>query len=122
MEQMLGPQGGLHRRASMERRLDPFPFPDARAFLPDLAPADYMEAFAACGGYPLHLQRWQPDLPIVDNLRELAFTPGGLLLRDALDILSEDLDWRGGYERVLGAAGGRHAPALADRGAGTAAD
>ena len=41
-----------------------------------------------------------------DNLRELAFTPGGLLLRDAPDILSEDLDWRGGYERVLTAMAG----------------
>ena len=40
-----------------------------------------------------------------ENLHELAFTPGGLLLRDALDILSEDLDWRGGYERVLVALG-----------------
>ena len=28
-----------------------------------------------------------------------------MLLRDALDILSEDLDWRGGYEWVLGALG-----------------
>jgi len=36
----------------------------------------------------------------------LAFTPGGLLLRDAPDILSEDLDWRGGYERVLTAMAG----------------
>ena len=35
----------------------------------------------------------------------VAFTPGGLLLRYVLDILSEDLDWRGGYERVLGALG-----------------
>lgn len=105
MEQMLGPQGGLHRRATVERRLDPFELPEARAFLPDLAPADFIEAFAVCGGYPLHLRRWRPDLPVAANLGELAFTPGGLLLRDALDILSEDLDWRGGYERVLGALG-----------------
>jgi hypothetical protein len=28
-----------------------------------------------------------------------------MLLRDAMDILSEDLDWRGGYERVLAALG-----------------
>ena len=27
---MLGPQGGLHRRAALERRLDPFSFTDAR--------------------------------------------------------------------------------------------
>jgi hypothetical protein len=105
MEQMLGPQGGLHRRAALERRLDPFSFTTGRAFLPGLAAAEYVEAFAACGGYPLHLRRWDQGVSPEENLRKLAFTPGGLLLRDALDILSEDLDWRGGYERVLGALG-----------------
>jgi AAA+ ATPase superfamily predicted ATPase len=106
MEQMLGPQGGLHRRAGVERRMDPFPLRDARAFLPDLPPADFMTAYAACGGYPLHLNRWSPRHTVDENLDELAFTPGGLLLRDAPDILSEDLDWRGGYERVLTAMAG----------------
>jgi hypothetical protein len=65
-----------------------------------------LEAYAACGGYPLHLRRWRPDLSTEENLGELAFTPGGLLLRDAPDILSEDLDWRGGYDRVLTAMAG----------------
>ena len=110
MEQMLGPQGGLHRRAGVERRMDPFPLVDAPAFLPGLAPENVIEAYAACGGYPLHLRRWSADRTTEQNLVELAFTPGGLLLRDAPDILSEDLDWRGGYERVLTAmAGGRGA-------------
>ena len=103
MEAMLGPHGGLHRRASVERRMDPFPLYDARAFLPDLAPAEFIEAYAACGGYPLHLRRWSAAQDTDANLDELAFTPGALLLRDATDILSEDLDWRGGYERVLAA-------------------
>ncbi|AVT31189.1 MULTISPECIES: ATP-binding protein [unclassified Plantactinospora] len=106
MEQMLGPQGGLHRRAGVERRMDPFPLLDARAFLPDLAPEQFLEAYAACGGYPLHLSRWSTGRSTEENLHELAFTPGGLLLRDAPDILSEDLDWRGGYERVLTAMAG----------------
>ncbi|TCC43578.1 ATP-binding protein [Kribbella sindirgiensis] len=105
MEQMLGPDGGLHRRPTIERRLDPFSFVDARAFQPQLPAADYVQAYAACGGYPLHLQRWQPELKPAANLRRLAFEPGGMLLRDAMDILSEDLDWRGGYERVLAALG-----------------
>jgi AAA+ ATPase superfamily predicted ATPase len=68
MEQMLGPQGGLHRRAALERRLDPFSFTDARAFLPGLAAAQYVEAFAACGGYPLHLRRWDPGASPEENL------------------------------------------------------
>ena len=106
MEQMLGPQGGLHRRAGVERRMDPFPLIDARAFQPDLSPADFIQAYAACGGYPLHLSRWSARRSTDENLEELAFTPGGLLLRDAPDILSEDLDWRGGYERVLAAMAG----------------
>lgn len=106
MEQMLGPQGGLHRRAGLERRMDPFPLVDARAFQPDLSPTDFIQAYAACGGYPLHLSRWSAQRSTEENLDELAFTPGGLLLRDAPDILSEDLDWRGGYERVLTAMAG----------------
>ena len=106
MEHMLGPHGGLHRRAGVERRLDPFSLTDARAFLPDLQPAHLVEAYAACGGYPLHLRRWSAALTTDENLAELAFTPGGLLLRDAPDIVSEDLDWRGGYERVLTAMAG----------------
>jgi uncharacterized protein len=106
MEQMLGPHGGLHRRAGIERRMDPFPVVDARAFLPDLDAEAFIEAYAACGGYPLHLRRWSATRTTEQNLTELAFTPGGLLLRDAPDILSEDLDWRGGYERVLTAMSG----------------
>ncbi|MGH2586059.1 MAG: ATP-binding protein [Dehalococcoidia bacterium] len=106
MEEMLGPHGGLHRRASTELRMDPFSLLEAAEFLPGLAAEDVIQAYAACGGYPLHLRRWSADLSVSDNLDELAFTPGGLLLRDAPDILSEDLDWRGGYERVLVAMSG----------------
>jgi hypothetical protein len=80
MEEMLGPQGGLHRRAGLERRMDPFPLVDARAFQPDLSPEDFIQAYAACGGYPLHLRRWSPERSIEENLLDLAFTPGGLLL------------------------------------------
>jgi hypothetical protein len=86
--------------------MDPFSLAEARAFQPDLPPADFIEAYAACGGYPLHLGRWSAARSVQDNLAELAFTPGALLLRDAPDILSEDLDWRGGYERVLTAMAG----------------
>lgn len=106
MEEMLGPHGGLHRRANVEQRMDPFPLVDAREFLPGLSPEAAIEAYAACGGYPLHLRRWRGDRSADDNLHELAFTPGGILVRDAPDILSEDLDWRGGYERVMVAMAG----------------
>lgn len=105
MEQMLGAQGGLHRRASLELRMDPFPASQARAFLPRLPAADFVAAYAACGGYPLHLTEWDDSAPVEGNLRRLAYSPAGVLVRDATDIIGEDLDWRGGYERVLAAIG-----------------
>jgi AAA+ ATPase superfamily predicted ATPase len=105
MERMLGAQGGLHRRAALECRLDPFSVREARSFLPSIPAADFITAYSACGGYPLHLDRWDESSSVHDNLRRLAYEPAGILVRDAMDILSEDLDWRGGYERVLAAIG-----------------
>jgi uncharacterized protein len=105
MEQMLGSQGGLHRRATLECRLDPFPLHEARLFLPNISASDFVMAYAACGGYPLHLGQWDESATVEDNLGRLAYSPAGILTRDAMDILCEDLDWRGGYERVLGAIG-----------------
>ena len=56
MTDLPGRDGGLHRRATAELRLDPFPL--ARDSLPDIPAADFVQAYAACGGYLLHLQRW----------------------------------------------------------------
>jgi len=106
MEAMLGAGGGLRGRPHERLRLDPFDAWQAREFLPDLAADQFVSAYAACGGYPLHLRGWRQDLDVEENLLALAFQPGGILLEDALDIMSEDLDWRSGYERVLAAIGG----------------
>jgi AAA+ ATPase superfamily predicted ATPase len=105
MEQMIGAQGGLHRRAALECRLDPFSAPEARAFLPSMPAADFITAYCVSGGYPLHLDQWDESSSVEDNIRRLAYGPAGILVRDAVDILGEDLDWRGGYERVLAAIG-----------------
>ncbi|HET8643258.1 MAG TPA: DUF234 domain-containing protein [Pseudonocardiaceae bacterium] len=105
MESILGAGGGLRGRPHARIRLDPFDAWQARAFLPDLAADHFISAYAACGGYPLHLRGWRQDRDVDGNLLTLAFQPGGILLEDALDIMSEDLDWRSGYERVLAAIG-----------------
>lgn len=105
MEQMLGAQGGLHRRAALDLRLDPFSVREARAFLPGIPAPDFLAAYAVCGGYPLHLDQWDQTADVEANLHRLAYQPTGILVRDAIDIIGEDLDWRGGYERVLAAIG-----------------
>ena len=97
--------GGLRGRPHERIRLDPFDAFQARAFLPNLPADQFVSAYAACGGYPLHLRGWRQDHDVDINLLTLAFQPGSVLLADALDIMSEDLDWRSGYERVLAAIG-----------------
>lgn len=105
IESMLGPGGALRGRPTLARRLDPLDPVRAREFLPRLAATAYLEAFAACGGYPLHLRSWDQRVGADANLLRLAGTPGGLLFEDALGILREELPETGGYPRILAAIG-----------------
>src|ERR1041385_1057746 len=105
IESMLGGGGALRGRPTLTIRLDPVDLIAARVFLPDLAAADYLAAYAACGGYPLHLRAWDQRTTIDENLGRLAATPGGVLLEDAAGILHEELPDAPGYPRVLAAIG-----------------
>ena len=88
---MLGPGGALRGRPTHSLRLDPLDPIAARVFLPRLEAVPYFEAYAACGGYPLHLRQWDQTAGTDENLLRLAGTAGGILLEDALGILREEL-------------------------------
>jgi uncharacterized protein len=105
MEQMVGANAALRGRPTLQLRLDPMDPLAARAFLPSLTPASFIEAYAACGGYPLHLMAWDEQADTTQNLLTLAASPGGILLEDAASILREELSDVGGYSRILGAIG-----------------
>ena len=53
MESLQSGSGALHGRPTVRLRMQPLNLWQARAFLPDLAPIGLIEAYAACGGYPL---------------------------------------------------------------------
>jgi uncharacterized protein len=105
MEGILGAGGALRGRPTDQMRLDPLDPIAARLFLAGLEPTSFLEAYAACGGYPLHLRNWDPTATTAENLVHLAGTPGGILLEDATGILREELPEAGGYARVLAAIG-----------------
>lgn len=105
MEAMIGAGGALRGRPTLALRLSPLAPPQAHAFLPSLEPVAFLEAYAACGGYPLHLTAWDPQQSTESNLLRLAGTPGGVLLEDAGSMLAEELPHAGGYARVLAAIG-----------------
>jgi uncharacterized protein len=119
MRDLIGPQGGLYRRAAPELRIDPLdPWAATELLGPELDGESLVQAYAVCGGYPLHLAAWNAKKSVAHNVHELAGKPGSLLLRDALDIMFEDLDFRSGYERVLGTMA--HGPARRSKIAGRA--
>lgn len=95
----------LRGRPTERLRLEPLDPWSARTFLPRLSAERFVEAYAACGGYPLHLLAWDSDASTAENLLRLAGTPGGILLEDAASILREELPDVGGYPRVLAAIG-----------------
>lgn len=105
IESMLGPGGALRGRPTATLRLGPLDPVAARVFLPRLPAAGFLEAYAACGGYPLHLLRWDQSVRTEANLARLAGTPGEILLEDAGGILREELPDVGGYPRILAAIG-----------------
>jgi hypothetical protein len=105
MEAMIGAGGALRGRPTLTLRLSPIEPVPARAFLPKLEPAAFLEAYAACGGYPLHLRAWDQHASCEANLLRVAGAPGGILLEDAESMLAEELTHAGGYARVLAAIG-----------------
>jgi hypothetical protein len=105
IEDMLGARAALRGRPTLAMRLDPLDPRAARAFLPRLDPSRFVEAYAACGGYPLHLLEWNDQQSTQQNLLRLAATPGGILLEDAGGILHEELPDASGYPRILSAIG-----------------
>jgi AAA+ ATPase superfamily predicted ATPase len=96
--------GPLHERPTLKWRMDPLTPLEARAFLPDMEPMAFVEAYAACGGYPLHLLSWSKTSSTQENLLRLAGQPAAVLLEAASSILGEEIR-DDGYRRVLGALG-----------------
>lgn len=105
IEAMIGQDGALRGRPTVSLRLDPLDVWGAKAFLPKLPPERVIEAYAACGGYPLHLTAWNQTASTAQNIERLAGAAGALLLEDAVAIMGEELPETGGYARILAAIG-----------------
>ena len=117
MHTLVGGTGALFGRADEEVAIEPFDLPTAARFIGAAAPA-VVEAYAACGGYPLHLRAWDPSESAEHNLRRLVAEPGGLLAHAGERMLA-DLPDEGGHRRVLHVIGsGQHKRAAIQQQAG----
>lgn len=116
VEDALDHRGALYQRPTVVLRLEPFTAAQANRYLGAPEPTRVVEAYAACGGYPLHLDAWDPDSSTEGNLLRLAGTPGSLLLEDGAALMSSLTD---NVRRVLIAIGhgrARHSEIVDDVG------
>jgi uncharacterized protein len=104
MLNLVSSRGALFERPDLLIRLDPFDLPTATSFLRTTSPISAIEAFTACDGYPLLLQRWDPAASAARNLLRLAGDPMGALATNASTLLL-DLGETDTMHRVLGAIG-----------------
>ena len=84
MSTIISSGGPLFGRTTTRIRLDPFDLPMTHELLghPD-DPRTTIEAYAACGGYPLLLRQWDLRLRAENNLIRLAGAPLAPLATDA---------------------------------------
>lgn len=104
MRDLIDGSGVLYGRSDDELAIAPFDLPTAARLLPDASAVAVIEAYAACGGYPMHLRAWDPAGSARENLLRLMAAPGGLLAVAGERMLA-DLPDEGGHRRVLHAIG-----------------
>ncbi|MGI8683658.1 MAG: AAA family ATPase, partial [Acidimicrobiales bacterium] len=104
MRDLMGGEGALFGRADDELAVAPFDLPAAAELLGPAPAQVVIEAYAACGGYPLHLRAWDLAEPTTANLERLMGQPGALLAHTGERIVA-DLPDDGGHRRVLHAIG-----------------
>ncbi|MGH9181945.1 MAG: AAA family ATPase, partial [Acidimicrobiales bacterium] len=96
MRRLIDGRGAMFGRADEEVAVEPFDLPSAAQFLEEAPAETVLEAYAACGGYPLHLRAWDPTSTTEQNLHRLVATPGGLLAHAGERMLA-DLPDQGGH-------------------------
>ena len=102
----------LYGRRTGQLKLEPFPFREARAFLPRYGLEDQVRAYSILGGVPYYLSRFDDRLPLLENARREVFARGAVLREEVEFLLREELQEPRVYFAILQAlAQGKHKPA-----------
>jgi AAA+ ATPase superfamily predicted ATPase len=81
----------LYGRKTGQIFLKPLSFYDAWDFFPDLSFDDFLKIYALCGGIPLYLKQFNPEISFLDNLSINVFNKNSFLYNEGDIILGEQL-------------------------------
>jgi AAA+ ATPase superfamily predicted ATPase len=102
-DEVLSEKSPLFGRRTAQRRLKPLRPIEALRFFPGWDVEDRISAFAALGGMPAYLQRFDPDLGLRENLLREVLRPEGYLFDEVQFLLRAEMSSPATYNSILGA-------------------
>ncbi len=105
METLLAHGSPLFGRFTGQWHLQPLAFRTLRQFVPNWTAEERIAAFAIVGGVPGYLERLNPDLSLVNNIRDVILAPGGLFIAEPELLLYDEVREPRVYRAILEAIG-----------------
>lgn len=108
MESLQFHQSPLFGRLTGQWHLQPFSFSTLDQFFPDWSVEERVAAYAIVGGIPAYLNWLDPDLSLVENIRQVILAEGGMFLAEPPFLLYDEVREPRAYLAVLKAIGLGH--------------
>jgi uncharacterized protein len=108
MEAILQHQSPLFGRFTGQWHLQPLPFSGLKAFFPEWSAEERVALYAIVGGVPAYLRWLDPDLNLVENIREVILSPGSMFTAEPELLLYDELRDLQTYLAVLRAISNSH--------------
>ena len=102
-DEVLSERSPLFGRRTGQRRLQPLRPLECLRFFPGWDLEDRITAFAALGGMPAYLQRFDPERGLRENLLREVLRPEGYLFDEVQFLLRSEMTSPATYNSILGA-------------------
>ncbi len=101
IEKMFAPQEPLYGRATALVELPSLPFVVVCEFFPNYSLEEWVQVYAMLGGVPAYLERLDPDLSIMENIRQQLLTPNTLMREEPRLLLQDFISDAHNYVSIL---------------------
>jgi hypothetical protein len=108
METLLARQSPLFGRMTAQWHLDPLPFSSLREFFPKWTAEERVAAYGIVGGIPAYINWFDPSQSLVENIRNVILSPGGMFMAEPAFLLYDEVRELKNYTAVLKAIGAGH--------------
>jgi len=108
MEAILQHQSPLFGRFTGQWHLQPLPFSSLGEFFPEWSAEERVALYAIAGGVPAYFRWLDPDLGLVENIRQVILSPGSMFMAEPELLLYDELRDLQTYLAVLRAISNGH--------------